>query len=138
MSTQPIVFLTTSNIFHLSSWGEEDVPMATLPSGETVYSLGKLEKLLAEGKRPVVISSRSKFGEHDAWWRKLLPESDVHHVLMDRNEDGGSFTALCKQVVEDVYGLSWPMEPVSEWREEPEPMFWTNALRELNKQQEGS
>jgi hypothetical protein len=140
---KPIVFLTTSSIFH--SWPDEDdaVPMYVFPEDEPcggmskVYSTGKLEKLLAEGKRPVVLSSRPKFGEHDAWWRALLPENDVHCTLLDRHVDGGSFTAICKNIVEQVYGLTWPMEPVSEWRPEEEPMFWTDAIATLNKQQEG-
>ena len=126
-------FITTSDI--AACWPSMDQrqagPVAHIDRGDgfpvPTYSRGKLEKLLKEKHRVVVLSSRPAGFEHDAWWmEKLLPE-DIHFLHADRESGPRSFTALCRKTVTEVYGLEWPND------EEGKPCFWIQGLDLLNK-----
>ena len=121
-----IAFITTSEIFHMFPLEDTDILVGTW-GNLTVYSTGKLEKLLADGKRPVVLSSRSRRMDHDEWWASLVPEEDIHFLPPEETGDGNSVTRFFKRVVEQVYGLPWPVSPTTE------PLFWTSALNEINQ-----
>lgn len=132
------IFLTTSNISFSFDPDKGATPKTwwTDPQGmrHPRYSTGELEKALSEGKRVVVLSSRYKLGEHDDWWLSMVRMQDVHLMPKDIAGDGTNFTLFCKDIVERVYDRLWPENVFSEW-ENGQPMFWTQALSIINKQE---
>ena len=131
------IFFTTSDL-HTRWPGKErreaEEPIAHLPRyrGEDrpLWSTGRLEAALAEGATPVIISSRSKLFEHDAWWMKLVDEGNIHLMWSRGDASHDQFTAFCVDVLGSQYGLDWPTE---DYGDGAEPMSWTGALKFLNQ-----
>ncbi len=129
------IFFTTSDL--TTGWPgkdrrESEEPIAHLPldrdgSGRPLWTTGRLEAAIEAGRVPVVLSSRARLFEHDAWWQSLVDEGHTH--LMSSRGDW-EFTAFCVDVLGSQYGLDWPTK---DYGDGAEPMSWTGALKFLNQ-----
>jgi hypothetical protein len=112
---------------------------------QDLWTTGRLEAALAAGLTPVVLSSRAKFFEHDAWWRELVQPEHIH-LDTPISATGTYYTVVWSELLSRVYDITWPMEralfpPGSEYHREghrdstPQLMFWSGALKQINKTQ---
>lgn len=87
MSRQRVVFSTSDIVRARETPDPRNAQglVATHPSGTKFYTTGALER--ARRKRCViyVVSTRSKLGDHDEWWLKLVPKGNVFLTTEDVN-----------------------------------------------------
>ena len=119
------IFFTTSDL--TTGWPgkdrrESEEPIAHLPldrdgSGRPLWTTGRLEAAIEAGLVPVVLSSRARLFEHDAWWQSLVDEGHTH--LM-------SSRGLSSMLPEDLMGLPKTDGPVTRYI----PQSWMVPLCE--------
>lgn len=124
--------MTTSDFVRLFRKTEDETPKYSGLDDRgrpfETFTTGRLEKALAAGERVIVISSRSKVGEHDNWWMDLVPVEDIHFYPHIWSENM-MLTIWAQKTLESKYGITWPLE------DNGDPMHWTSGLREINKVQ---
>lgn len=139
-----LMIFSTSDVFCYQS---------TFPQGTVVYtgeergrevklvSTHKLEAALELGYDCYVTSTRSRLGEHDEWWVKLLrdPSGPRRIFLCDReltDEEAAAGVQDFEVGMHDLMkhlGFEWPRygddeDGRDEGRGLGKPMFWTSAL----------
>lgn len=138
-----IAIFETSDIFFIHWNVTNDLPAPKSPAAHIfkasfedshgthkVYSTGALERALEQGYKVYVASTRTRMGDHDAWWISLVGEDAVFlarepspaHYHEDRN---AAISAGWMGVYKEV-GIPWP-------ERDGEPEFWTTARHMLSE-----
>jgi hypothetical protein len=137
-----IAVFETSDIFtiHRINSDFRDCPWAqdekyTLPNGDTVFSLGRLEKAIDDGYTCYVASTRTRaeLSPHDEWWIGLVGRENVFLAEDHRDPDdhvGSASRAISAgwMKVYEKFGLEWPKEEF-----DGRLAFWTSARAQLPK-----